>query len=106
MIFRIIKYMYLPKKKVKHNKKRHIKCSWMTRVIPNSINTRNMLYKIFIHADLQNIDTYNHFKQEYINYKATIRKRIRATKHMYYLRLFTLYKMILKKPCASGFNIK
>ena len=39
-----------------------------------------MLYKIFIQADSQNVDTYNNFKQEYINYKATLRKSIRAAK--------------------------
>ena len=45
------KDMYLPKRKVKYNKKRHMKSSWMTRGILNSINTKNMLYKIFIQAD-------------------------------------------------------
>ena len=51
-----------------------MKSSWMTRGILNSINTKNMLYKIFIQADSQNVDTYNNFKLEYINYKATLRK--------------------------------
>ena len=66
-----------------------MKSSWMTRGILNSINTKNMLYKIFIQADSQNVDrpTYNNFKQEYINYKATLRKSIGAAKRMYYLRL-------------------
>ena len=63
--------MYLPKRKVKYKKKRHVKSSWMTRGILNSINTKNMLYKIFIQADSQNVDI---FKQEYINYKATLGK--------------------------------
>ena len=91
------KDMYLPKRKVKYNKKRHMKSSWMTRGILNSINTKNMLYKIFIQADSQNIDTYNNFKLEYINYKATLRKSIRAAKRMYYLRLFTLHKNDIQK---------
>ena len=51
------KDMYLPKRKVKYNKKKHVKSSWMTRGILNSINTKNMLYKIFIQADSQNVDT-------------------------------------------------
>ena len=68
------KDMYLLKRKVKYNKKRYMKSSWMTRGILNSINTKNMLYKIFIQADSQNVDTYNNFKLEYINYKATLRK--------------------------------
>ena len=57
-----------------------------------------MLYKIFIQADSQNVDTYNNFKLEYINYKATLRKSIRAAKRMYYLRLFTLHKNDIQKP--------
>ena len=72
----------------------------MTRGILNFINTKNMLYKIFIQADSQNIDTYNNFKQEYINYKATVRISIHAAKRMYYLRLFTLHKNDVQKPGA------
>ena len=75
-----------------------MKSSWMIRGILNSINTKNMLYKIFIQADSQNVDTYNNnFKLEYINYKATLRKSIRAAKRMYYLRLFTPHKNDIKK---------
>ena len=97
--------MYLPKRKVKYNKKRHIKFSWTTRGILNSINTKNMLYKIFIQAESQNVDTYNNFKQEYINYKATLKKSIRAAKRMYYLRLFTLHKNDTKKTwCLHVIN--
>ena len=66
-----------------------MKSSWMTRGILNSINTKNMLYKIFIQADSQNVDTYNNFKQEYINYKATLRKGICDAKCIYYLTLHT-----------------
>ena len=74
-----------------------MKSSWMTRGILNSINTNNMLYKIFIQADSQNVDTYNNFKQKYINYKATLRKSIRAAKRMHYLKLFTLHRNDIKK---------
>ena len=76
---------------------KHMKSSWMTRGILNSINSINILYKIFVQADSQNEDTYNNFKQEYINYKATLRKSIRAAKRMYYLRLFTLHKNDIQK---------
>ena len=74
-----------------------MKSSCITRGILNSINTKNMLYKIFIQADSQNVDTYNNFKLEYINYKATLRKSIRVAKRMYYLRLFTLHKNNIQK---------
>ena len=77
-----------------------MKSSWMTRGILNSINTKNMRYKIFIQADSQNVDTYNNFKQKCINYKATLRKSIHAAKRMYYLRLFTLHKNDIKKTGA------
>ena len=40
------KDMYPPKRKVKYNKKKTMKSSWMTRGILNSINTKNMLYKL------------------------------------------------------------
>ena len=74
-----------------------MKSSLMTRGILNSINTKNMLCKIFIQADSQNVDTYNNCKQKCINYKATLRKSIHAAKRMYYLRLFTLHKNDIKK---------
>ena len=45
-----------------------MKSSWMTKGILNSVNTKNVLYKILIQADSQNADTYNNFKQKYINY--------------------------------------
>ena len=74
-----------------------MKPSWMTRGILNSINTKNMLYKIFIQADSQNVDTYYNFKQKYIHYKATLKKSIRAAKSIFHLRLFTLHKNDIKK---------
>ena len=74
-----------------------MKPSWMTRGILMSINTKNMLYKIFIQDDSQNVYTNTNFNQVYINYKATLRESIRAAKRMYYLRLFTLYKNDSKK---------
>ena len=78
----------------------HILHAYTCNVILNSINTKNMLYKIFIQADSQNVDTYNNFMLEYINYKATLRKSIRAAKRMYYLDCSHFTKMILKKPGA------
>ena len=73
----------------------------MARGMLNSINNKHMLYKIFIQADSQNIDTCNNFKQKCLksesNYKATLRKPIRAAKCMYYLRLFTLHKNDINK---------
>ena len=69
----------------------------MTRGILNSINTKNMIYKIFFQDDSQNVYTNTNFNQEYINYKVTLRESIRAAKRMYYLRLFTLYKNDSKK---------
>ena len=73
-----------------------MKSSWMTRGILNSINTKNMIYKIFIQADSHNVDTYNNFKLEYINYKATLSKNYSCCQ-TYYLRLFTLHKNDIKK---------
>ena len=39
------------KKRKKYNEKRHMKSNWMTRGMLNSINTKNMSYKVFIQAD-------------------------------------------------------
>ena len=88
---------YLPKRKMKYDKKRHMQSSWMTRGILNSINTKNMLYKTFIQANSQNVNLYRQLKEEYATYKTKLRKSIREAKRLHYLRLFTLHKNDIKK---------
>ena len=97
---KLVKYAkdkYLPKRKMKYDKKRHMQSSWMTRGILNSINTKNMLYKTFIQANSQNVNLYRQLKEEYATYKTKLRKSIREAKRLHYLRLFTLHKNDIKK---------
>ena len=75
---KLVKYAkdkYLPKRKMKYDKKRHMQSSWMTRGILNSINTKNMLYKTFIQANSQNVNLYRQLKEEYTTYKTKLRKK-------------------------------
>ena len=99
----LIKYAkdkHLPKKLVKFNKKIHKKSKWMTNGILSSINTKDKLYKILVQADIQNEMLYSVLKQNYITFRATLRKSIRHAKRMYYARKFNMYKNDIKKTWA------
>ena len=97
---KLVKYAkdkYLPKRKMKYDKNRHMQSSWMTRGILISINTKHMLYKTFLQANSQNVNLYRQLKEEYATYKTKLRKSIREAKRLHYLRLFTLHKNDIKK---------
>ena len=66
----------------------------------NNSKIGHNVFKIFIQADSQNVDTYNNFKQEYINYKATLRKIFLLPNVCITEDCSHFTKMILKKPGA------
>ena len=88
---------HLPKKLVKYNKKKHKKSKWMTNGILRSINTKDKLYKILVQADTQNEVIYNVLKNNYLTYRATLRRSIRQAKRIYYTKTFNMYKNDIKK---------
>ena len=50
-----------------------------------------------VQADIQDEVLYSVLKDNYITYRATLRKSIRQAKRMYYMRLFTTFKNDIKK---------
>ncbi len=87
---------HLLKRNVKFNKKKHKICKWMTHGILQSINTKNKLYKTFIQTDFDT-PLYHRLKNEYIRFRATLRKSIRLAKQMYYMKVFDTFKNDIKK---------
>ena len=61
------------------------------------INTKDKLYKIFIHANKTNVDRFYTLKSDYQAYRARLRKTIREAKRMFYARTFLMYKNDMKK---------
>ena len=75
---------HIPLKKVKFDKKKHKKSKWITNAILKSINTKDKLYKILIQTDMENEILYERLKNEFKEFRAILRKSIRAA--------FLLYK--------------
>ena len=66
-LIRDVKDKCLPKKFVKYNKKKHIKCKChpFTSALLKSINTENQLYKEWIKTDVNDLDLYSRRKEEF-----------------------------------------
>ena len=58
-----VKDKYLPKKKVKFNRKKHKMAKWMTNGILKSINTKDKLYKKLVKMDVDENDQYTTLKK-------------------------------------------
>ena len=91
------KEKHLPKKTVKFNKKKHKKSKWMTYGILKSINTKDILYKKLVKADIHDEIRYSTLKAEFGEYKKILRRSINEAKHLYYARTFALYKNDIKQ---------
>ena len=63
------KEKHLPKKTTKFNKKKHKKTKWMTYGILQSINTKDILYKKLVKADIHDEIRYSTLKAEFGEYK-------------------------------------
>ena len=90
------KNAFLPKKRVKFNKKKHNKCPWMTQGILNSINTKDKMYKQLIKTPPQS-QNYNTQKVNLRTYKNIIRRSICQAKKDYYHNTFKNYSNDLRK---------
>ena len=54
-----VKKKYLPKKRIKFNKRKHKKNKWITRGIIKSINTKDKLYKILVQTNSENQEIFH-----------------------------------------------
>ena len=87
---------HLPKKIVKFDKRKHKKAKWMSNGLLKSINTKDRLYKKLIKTDIED-PQYVTLKNEFTNFKNTLRRSINEAKRLYYMRTFALYKNDVKQ---------
>ena len=69
----------------------------MTYGILKSINTKDILYKKLVKADIHDEIRYSTLKAEFGEYKKILRRSINEAKHLYYARTFALYKNDIKQ---------
>ena len=72
--------IHLPKKRIKYKKNLPKKSKWITNGILNSINKIAKLYKTLIQTDTNNIVLYERLKNNFKEYRASLRKTIRKAK--------------------------
>ena len=81
---------------VKFDKRKDKKAKWMTNGLLKSINTNDRLYKKLIRTDIED-PQYVTLKNEFTNFKNTLRRSINKAKRIYYKRIFALYKNDVKQ---------
>ena len=69
----------------------------MTYGILKSINTKDILYKKLVKADIHDEIRYSALMAEFGEYKKILRRSINEAKHLYYARTFALYKNDVKQ---------
>ena len=70
--FSTLKEKYLPKRRVKFNKRKHRKKPWLTQGLLNSINAKDKLYKLLLQTPTDSPD-YQQLKTNVKTYKNIIR---------------------------------
>ena len=91
MLLSTAKEKQLPKIIVKFDKRKHKKAKWMINGLLKSINTKDRLYKKLISTDIED-PQYVTLKNEFTNFKNTLRRSINEAKRLSYMRTFALYK--------------
>ena len=94
-IFTNLKNKYLPKKKVKLNKRKHKVQPWMTKAILNSINSRDKIYKTLMLTSKES-PNYSEIHRNFKTYKNIIRRSIMLAKRDYYIKTFSKYSKNLR----------
>ena len=87
---------HFPTKKVRFNKYKHKKYTWITMGIINSIKHKDKLYRI-LKQTCQNDESYNVSALNLRVYKNILNDAIRKAKHIHYAHLFDLYKTNMRK---------
>ena len=94
-IFTNLKNEYLPKRKVKLNKRKHQVQPWMTKAILNSINSRDKIYKTLMLTPKES-PNYSEIHRNFKTYKNIIRRSIMLAKRDYYIKTFSKYSKNLR----------
>ena len=71
----------------------------MSNGLLKSINTKDRLYKKLIRTDIED-PQYVTLKNEFTNFKNTLRRSINEAKRLYYMRTFALYKNDVKQTLS------
>ena len=95
-IFTNLKNKYLPKKRVKLNKRKHKVQPWMTKAILNSINSRDKIYKTLMLNTSKESPKYSEIHRNFKTYKNIIRRSIMLAKRDYYIKTFSKYSKNLR----------
>ena len=70
----------------------------MTSALLKSINIKKQLYKKWIKTDVNIVELYSRFKEEFKSYYNTLRRGIREAQRLYYYtRTFAIYKINIKQ---------
>ena len=72
--------------------------------ILKSMNTKDILYKKLVEADIHDEIRYSTLKAEYGAYKIFLRRCINEAKHLYYARTFALYKNDVKQTWSVMYD--
>ena len=87
-------------KKVRFNKYKHNKSTWITMGIINSIKYKDKLYRI-LKPTCQHDESYNVSALNLRVYKNILNGAIRKAKCIHYALLFDLYKTNMRKTCET-----
>ena len=89
-IFTNLKNKYLPKRKVKLNKRKHKVQPWMAKAILNLINSRDKIYKTLMLTPKESRN-YSEIHRCFKTYKNIIRRSIMLGKRDYYIKTSSKY---------------
>ena len=94
--FSNLKEKYLPKQRVKFNKRNHRKNPWLTQGLLNSINAKDRLYKLLLQTPSDSPD-YQQLKTNVKTYKNIIRRTIMHAKKDYYRKTVNQFSDNIRK---------
>ena len=91
------KSKHLPIKRIKLNKYKHKKCTWITKGILKSIKTKDIIYKMLKQANPANVEAFEILKTTRFNrFHNILRQSIKEAKQIYYLQSFEKFKHDIK----------
>ena len=94
--FSTLKEKYLPKRRVKFNKRKHRKNPWLTQGLLNSINAKDKLYKLLLQTPTDS-PNYQQLKTNVKTYRNIIRRTIIHAKRDYYRKTFNQFSDNIRK---------
>ena len=91
-----LKSIYMPRKRVKFNKRKHKEKPWLTNQLLKQINKKTDLYAKLKRTNITD-RKYNTMKRKFKEHELKVKRDIIHAKREYYYRVFTLHKNNMKK---------